>query len=61
MGDYLPPHKYIKNSSEYETHPISQLLNDSRRPHTSIKGNQSIAVTKKKKKKKINPERKTTQ
>lgn len=50
MGDYLPPHKYIKNSSEYKTHPTSQLLNDSRRPHTSNKRESKHCSYQKKKK-----------
>ena len=37
--DHLPPHKYIKDSSEYGT-PSEQLLNDSRTSQTSIKASQ---------------------
>ena len=30
--DHLPPHRYIKNSSEYGTTPTEQFLSISRRP-----------------------------
>ena len=40
-GDHLPPHKYIKNSSEYGTTPTEQLLIVSRGPQISKKASQS--------------------
>ena len=36
-GDYLPPHKYIRNISTCGTTPTEHLLNTGRRPQTSQK------------------------
>ena len=41
MGDYLPPHKYIRNTSTRGTPPIEHLLNAGRRPQTSQKARNS--------------------
>jgi hypothetical protein len=35
QGDLQPPHKYIKNSSRYETTPTKQPLSNSGRPQAS--------------------------
>ena len=37
QGDHLPPHKHIKNSTEYGTMSTEQVLNDSRRSQASRK------------------------
>ena len=36
-GDYLPPQKYIRNTSTCGTTPTEHLLNIGRRPRTSQK------------------------
>ena len=40
-GDYLPPHKYIKNTSTCGTTLTEHLLNTGRRPQTSQKARNS--------------------
>ena len=41
LGDHLPPHKYIRNTSTCGTTPTEHLLNAGRRPQTSQKARNS--------------------
>ena len=41
LGDHLPPHRYIRNTSSCGTTPTEHLLNAGRRPQTSQKARKS--------------------